>query len=70
MISGRIHERGNGFPTVGDKLAHPDGGAVVVREVVGPIHTRQWEANFVFAEVEPSDDDGDTFPADFCPLFD
>ena len=47
-----IHECGNGFPTVGDRIYEPHTDSILVITWMGPIQTRQYQANYVHAEVE------------------
>ncbi|MHB8397396.1 MAG: hypothetical protein ACYDCI_00455 [Candidatus Limnocylindrales bacterium] len=59
-----FRESGNGFPAVGLDVITPDdcGDPQLVRVVaVSPIHTRQWAANKVYLECEPSESPWDDF---------
>jgi hypothetical protein len=50
-----IHEAGNGLPQVGQIVDTAGEHVWRVLEIIGPIHTRQWEANYVHAEVAACD---------------
>lgn len=68
MICRMIEERGNGFPSVGDHVS--DGDGVYQVHSVSRIQTAQWEANWVFAELDrvgsldswDEEDDGEIYP--------
>jgi hypothetical protein len=63
-LEATIHERGNGFPDVGDYVAGDDGEAYRVVAFVGPIHTSVPGAgNYIYARVALADwDDVDDEP--------
>ena len=64
-----IHERGNGFPEVGDYVAGDDGEVYRVSSIRGRIHTGQscGDANYVHATVELADwDDVDDLSEPVC----
>lgn len=71
-LEATIHERGNGFPDVGDFVAGDDGEVYTVVELVGPIHTAAAGcSNYVHATVELaawSDVTDDTEPVCSCVL--
>ena len=52
----RIEERGNGFPSVGERIYDAEGNVLVVKEL-SSIHTIQWQSNYVYAECETTGED-------------
>jgi len=45
----KITERGNGFPARGERIYDSDGNVLIVGDC-SPIHTAQWQSNWIFAE--------------------
>jgi hypothetical protein len=58
-----FHEQGNGFPCVGDDVIvnHDDCGHYNLARVAStsPIHTKQWNANYIYVTLEDSPTDWD-----------
>lgn len=52
----KITERGNGFPSVGERIYDAEGNVLIVGEC-SCIHTAQWQPNFVYAECEATGED-------------
>lgn len=57
-----FHEAGNGFPRVGDEvIIERDMGWHEIKKVasISSIHTRQWQANWIYLTLEAADRDYD-----------
>jgi hypothetical protein len=52
----RIEERGNGLPSVGERIYDSEGDVLVVSER-SPIHTAQWQSNYIYAVCEATGED-------------
>lgn len=57
----RFDEHGNGFPGVGDDVIEDVDGDIKLLTVtaISPIHTAQWQANYIYLECEDSETDWD-----------
>jgi len=67
----KITERGAGFPARGERIYDSDGNVLIVGEC-SPIHTAQWQSNWIFAVCEATGEDWwnveekDNLASDYC----